>query len=150
MLFFARTICFFYHRKFLQQHTAVLGPLTTASSAAISMVTKSSNSGLQQWLLQLVEEVSLSFGEQVRALIDTVKQMDSTLQRRSKLQPTSASASSSSSATANMTDSEKISLQVSLDVEAYGKEILSLGLTQADLSNVAAYTALKELTVETA
>lgn len=70
---------------------------------------------LLQWKLEVIEDVSGSFLEQLRQLIDTVRQMESALQRRSKLRTTGGGAASMSGAA--LTDSEKISLQIRLDVE---------------------------------
>ncbi len=75
-------------------------------------------------------------------MIDTVKQMDSTLQRRSKLQ---AQAAGAAGGTANMTDSEKIALQIKLDIEAYGREISSIDL---DPSSVPAFVSLRDLSID--
>ncbi len=50
--------------------------------------------------------------------------MDTALQKRLKLRATTAGASSSSTTT--MSDSEKISLQLSLDAQQYGLDIRSL------------------------
>ena len=57
---------------------------------------------------------------QVQALMETVKQMDSALQRRSKLR-------TAASTVTNMSDSDKISLQLFLDVRAYGEVAYALG-----------------------
>lgn len=100
--------------------------------------------GLRAWLGVLLEDISASFAEQVAALIDTVKQMDSTLQRRSKLQQQQGTAAGPS---ATLTDSEKIALQMKLDIEAFGRELQSLGL---DLSSLSAFCALRELSFDVA
>jgi hypothetical protein len=85
----------------------------------------SGSSGLEAWYFDLLEEVTLSFLQQVQQLVDTVRQMDNALQRRSKIaQPSSFAASGS----ANMTDSEKISMQVQLDVLAFGADVSGLGV----------------------
>jgi hypothetical protein len=55
---------------------------------------------------------------QVQGLMETVKQMDTALQRRSKLK---------ANAGTTISDSDKISLQLLLDVRAYGRGIESLG-----------------------
>lgn len=160
-------------RRFLAQHAALAGKLSASAvtlagkcSHLLALISlsllklwntyvqeltycgvcwsggKEESGGLQAWLLALVQEVTLSFGEQVSALIDTVKQMDSTLQRRSKLQAQAAGAAAGS---ANMTDSEKIALQIKLDIEAYGKEIASIEL---DPSSVPAFVSLRDLSIE--
>jgi len=69
----------------------------------------------------LVEDITSYFSQQVQSLVDTVKQMDTALQRRSKAQrSTAASGPATGSA---MTDSEKIYLQISFDVSAFGEEV---------------------------
>lgn len=72
--------------------------------------------------MDLVEDVTSSFLLHVQSLMETVKQMDTALQRRSKLR------AGANSAGAGMSDSDKISLQISLDVKAYGAEIASMGI----------------------
>jgi len=71
---------------------------------------------LLQWKLEVIEDVSTSFLEQLRQLIETVRQMETALQRRSKLRTTTGGGAASASGVA-LTDSEKISLQIRLDVE---------------------------------
>ena len=121
-------------RKFLGRFSSVVGRVLSATAAGAP-----AEEALAAWQRALVEDVSSSFSEQVSALIETVKQMDSTLQRRSKLQQTSAAS------TAAMSDSEKIALQIKLDIEAYGRDIQSFGL---DLSQLQAFCTLKELSFE--
>lgn len=134
------------HRKFLDQFAPLAGRLSTAPStdaaAASGQVsgTGSTDQALVAWLGRVVEEVSGSFVEQVSALIETVKQMDSTLQRRNKQQ---ASAQPEKGAT--MTDSEKIALQIKLDIEAFGKDIAALGLNPEAVNG---YVSLKALSFE--
>lgn len=141
LLLTVKCVTFYSHRRFLQQHSTLAAKLSATSTAAVAEGQNSA--GLQAWLLGLVQEVTLSFGEQVAALIDTVKQMDSTLQRRSKLQAQGAAGSAGGSA--NMSDSEKIALQIKLDIEAYGREIASIDL---DPANVAAFVSLRDLSID--
>jgi hypothetical protein len=96
-------------------------------------------SGVESWYFGLLEEVALSFLQQVQQLMDTVRMMDSALQRRSKV--TSAGVSGSST-NANMTDSEKIALQVQLDVLAFGVDVSSLGVDANELPSYKALLAL--------
>ena len=124
-------------KKFLAQHSALCAKLCTTSASKES----AAQEGLRLWKIALAEEISLSFVEQVSALIETVKQMDSTLQRRSRLQQTAAATGNS-----NMSDSEKIALQIRLDVEAFGRDLQQLGIDTADVS---AFKKLSELSVET-
>eukprot|EP01038_Epipyxis_sp_PR26KG_P007667 gene7667-10431_t len=78
------------------------------------------------WEVELINEVTLSFYDQVKQLMETVKQMDSALQRRSKHR--TATQATGSGASVAMSDSEKISLQLVLDIEAFGKEIIKFGI----------------------
>jgi len=81
------------------------------------------------WQASIVEDVTSHYLEQVKALMETVKQMDSTLMRRSKIRPTAASSSATGNAgSSNLSDSEKIYLQVTLDIDAYGREVEQLGV----------------------
>jgi hypothetical protein len=95
---------------------------------------------VQAWKVGLAGDISWSFVEQVTALLETVRQMDSTLQRRSK----QLQHQQQQSATGT-TDSEKIALQIRLDIEAYGGHLERLGV---NLENISAYTALKKLKLE--
>jgi len=89
----------------------------------------------QDWRDEVLEDVTANFLQQVQGLMDTVRQMDSALQRRSKLRSTSGSGAST------MADSDKISLQVYLDVKAYGAELSALGV---NISVSKAYSGLLE------
>ena len=72
------------------------------------------------WEESVLEEITAGYLMQVQALMETVKQMDSALQRRSKLR-------TAASTITNMSDSDKISLQLFLDVRAYGEVAYALG-----------------------
>jgi len=105
----------------------------------------------------MLEDVTNCYAEQVRALMETVQQMESALQRRAKLRTagTSSGAGSSNSTTAPLTDSEKISMQIRLDIEAFGAQIESLftgtdnvptGLTSIDVEGmISGFVTLKKL-----
>lgn len=72
--------------------------------------------------------------------METVKTMDSALLRRSKLRSTNTSNNpTTTAAAAAMTDSEKIYLQVYLDVQYYGAQLTQLGI---QLHNVPSYAQL--------
>lgn len=88
------------------------------------------------WDLEIVEDVAANFLSQVQSLMETVKQMDSALQRRSKLRSTGGGSQQSAH---SLTDSDKISLQVYLDVKEFAGEITRLGL---DPSKVVSYNLL--------
>ncbi|KAJ1437160.1 hypothetical protein B484DRAFT_445351 [Ochromonadaceae sp. CCMP2298] len=134
-------------RSFLEQHGDLAQALALpeqneekegdAGTVAVTGAGAGSGAGLQRWLCLLLEDVSGSYAEQVRLLMDTVRQMEEALQRRAKLRTTGASGG------ASLTDSEKISLQIRLDVEAYAADIRTLGvLSSQDLPSLAALQAL--------
>ena len=62
-----------------------------------------------EWRADLVEDVASHYCEQLKALMETVKQMDSALMRRAKMRTATATSSTGGS---NMSDSEKIYMQV--------------------------------------
>lgn len=92
-------------RSFLAQHNKLIQPFAPQG----------------EWSANLLEDIASSFLIQVQSLMETVKQMDNALQRRSKIRTAGANTNS-------MTDSDKIALQVSLDVKAFGYELKSLGV----------------------
>lgn len=98
----------------LVQTMARLLPAASASSAVT-------------WKEQLCEDVTQVYQEQIVTLLDTVRQMDSALQRRQQQRGKAAAASGAGgggdagSANAVLTDSDKIYLQVKLDVQDYGR-----------------------------
>ena len=71
--------------------------------------------------------------------METAKQMDTALQRRSKLRSTNTGSTEGASADGKLGDSEKISLQILLDVLAYGEELKLLSL---NVDDSAAYQGL--------
>lgn len=76
--------------------------------------------------------------------METVKQMDSALQRRTKARPMANVPSSNAigaMTSGSMSDSEKISMQVALDVVAYGQDMIAL-LDVKDTSVVSSYVHL--------
>lgn len=80
-----------------------------------------------------MEDITASFLLQVQSLVETVKQMDSALQRRSKLR----TGPSAAGGTGTMSDSDKIALQITLDVKAYGAEISGLSINTLDVPSFA-------------
>lgn len=92
-------------RSFLAQHKNLIQPFAPQG----------------EWSSNLLEDITSNFLVQVQSLMETVKQMDNALQRRSKIRTAGANTNA-------MTDSDKISLQVSLDVKAFGLELKSLGV----------------------
>jgi hypothetical protein len=72
------------------------------------------------WSRAIVEHVTSSYTQQVQELMETAQQMDTALQRRSKLRSTPAQGTPGAVNAASMTDSEKIALQMLLDVQHFG------------------------------
>jgi len=105
-------------RSFIAQHKTLIQPFAPQG----------------EWSCSLLEDIASSFLVQVQSLMETVKQMDNALQRRSKIRTAGTN-------TNTMTDSDKIALQVSLDVKAFGLELKSLGV---EPDNSKAFTELLE------
>lgn len=74
---------------------------------------------------EIIENILVAFQEQVNSLMETVKQMDTALQRR-------AVKVKSNESSTQLSDVEKISLQVKLDVVAFGEDIRSMGINPLD------------------
>jgi hypothetical protein len=87
------------------------------------------------WKSEVIEQVTVAMQDQVTSLLETVKQMDSALQRRAKNRSTATGGNEGST----LTDSDKIALQLRLDIQAFGEEIRSMGLAP---SAIATYNAL--------
>ena len=68
----------------------------------------------EQWLAAVIEKTAQTFRARVHALIETVKSMDAALNKRSKTRAATG---------AGLSDSEKILLQLHLDVEAFGQMV---------------------------
>lgn len=128
-------------RQFLDRHERLVDQFASRRDAVGSS---------DRWDKELVEDVTTAFLQQVQSLMETVKQMDSALQRRSKLRQSgagaaSADASGRGSGAAALADSEKIALQVFLDVREFAAEIQKLGV---DPQEVLAYRLLTEEVAE--
>lgn len=109
------------NRLFCGQHGALIAPFAPRHAAGGS------------WDHELVEDVAANYLLQVQSLLETVKQMDTALQRRSKARAgTNAGAGAGA-----MTDSEKIALQIALDVKAFGAEINALQIAPSSVSSFA-------------
>ena len=87
------------------EHIVALFQNTFATADDSSLV-----SAAATWRADLIEDVSSNYYEQLKALMETVKQMDSALMRRSKMR--AGTATNASGGGGNMSDSEKIYLQV--------------------------------------
>lgn len=96
------------------------------------IATKFASRGL--WDVAIIEEVTGYFLQQVQSLLETVRQMDSALQRRTKARTPQTGVS----------DSEKIAMQVTLDVQAYGEEVKSL----ASLESIPSFDLLLRAVAE--
>lgn len=76
----------------------------------------------KQWQEVVVTNILELFVHQVQKIMKTVRQMDNTLQKRSRaIQPSSASAAGG---TATISDSDKMSLQLLLDVKEFRDEVV--------------------------
>lgn len=71
---------------------------------------------LISWNRAIVESVTSSYRQHVQELMETAQQMDNALQRRSKLRQGTPGAVLA----ASTTDSEKIAMQMLLDVQHFG------------------------------
>lgn len=116
----------------------IFQPLRSFLERYGSLISAFASSSSSRWDVELVEDVTCHFISQVQSLMETVKQMDSALQRRSKLRTgTAGSTSTSVPSNSNLTDSEKISLQVYLDVKEFAEEIKKIGVDPADVKSYA-------------
>lgn len=106
--------------------------LLLSSHLQSSTSTESAAASFVQMKLEIVETIVVAFQEQVNSLMETVKQMDTALQRRTIKTKVNESAS-------QLSDVEKISLQVKLDVIAFGEEVKSVGV---DIKQSVVYQAL--------
>ena len=106
--------------------------LLLSSHLQFSTSTESAAASFVQMKIEIVETIVVAFQEQVNSLMETVKQMDTALQRRTIKTKVNESAS-------QLSDVEKISLQVKLDVIAFGEEVKSVGV---DIKQSVVYQAL--------
>lgn len=113
-------------RDFIDNHSMLIPPSIPSS-----------------WVIDCVESVTMGYLQEVKLLMETAKQMDTALQRRSKLRSTNTgnTAEGGSVGDGKLGDSEKISLQILLDVLAYGDELQSLSLNIEDSEG---YRALQD------
>ena len=102
-------------KAFLKKHSAMLARvLLFNDSVDLSAMTTP-----LQWTQGVLDSISQTFTLHVQSLLETVRAMDSTLQSRRKILQLGEG-------TGAMSDSEKISLQVQLDVKAYAVDIHAL------------------------
>ncbi len=92
------------------------------------------------WQSDVCASITAAFHEQVSSLFETVKMMDNALQRRAKISTTNSSFAGAEP----LRDSDKIALQVQLDVKAYGEDLYKLGMWSRDHLTDAAITASVE------
>jgi hypothetical protein len=100
-------------KTFLKKHSAMLDLVLTAGDGASTQYL--------QWVRVILEASSQTFALQVQSLMETVRTMDSSLQSRRKMLQLGEGSGAGS-----MTDSEKISLQVQLDVNAYAADVYAV------------------------
>ncbi len=74
---------------------------------------------IDQWTPSIINDINANYLLQVQSLMETVVQMETDIKRRLKVTTT----------TNTMTDSEKIALQLRLDIKAYGNELEAMGLS---------------------
>lgn len=122
---------------------STLQPLGEFSETYGGYLTALGSTWQREWTLSIVEAVTASYCEQVRLLMETVRQMDTALLRRSKMRTTAAASSNAGT----MSDSQKINLQLLLDVEAYGVQVKSL--CGMDPLRMASYAELRTLITPT-
>ena len=81
------------------------------------------------WVVSLCERILVHFLQQVSSLLGTVKQMDNALQRRSSQQQRGGGRGvMGGRGSGALTDSDKIQLQLLLDVKEFGEELLKVGV----------------------
>lgn len=103
----------YFFRVFLNSHEKIL-----------SQILSERISGCYPFTVQVVNEAATHLLDNVRTLIDSVKQQDSTLMRRTKLAANTKAGA--------LTDTEKIILQVQLDVKLFGQEVGSVCKVSTD------------------
>jgi len=125
-------------KKLLNSHGKVVNAFQSAFSLTHCQAANEKDfaSTAANWQTTIVEDVTSHYLEQAKALMETVKQMDSALMRRSKIRPNAASSSTTGTASNNLSDSEKIYLQVTLDIDAYGREVEQLGVDSSLLKEL--------------
>ena len=106
-----------------------------SATAAISPRGPSANSAAG-WDSELVEDITAAFLLNVNSVMDTARQMDSALARRTKATGTGAAGV--------VSDSDKIHIQLALDVRAYEAAISALGV---EVALIPSLSALKEAVV---
>ena len=99
---------------------------TIAIDAIRATISSSEYSNL--WQADVVEDVTSTYLQQVQALVETARQMDSALMRRAKGGAPS-SAKGGSSGSGNMSDSEKIASQMIFDIRAFEQAVRGVGIS---------------------
>lgn len=89
--------------------------------------------GEVSWQVEIVEDITAAYLQQVQSLVETARQMDSVFMKRSKAAAPKAGATS-------LSDSEKIALQMIFDINEFQREIESVGIS--DPFRVASFAAL--------
>ena len=111
---------------------SVLAPLRTLCQGSlepiIAAITESFGSDTTRWCTEVAELVAAAMQDQVTSLLDTVKSMDSALQRRAKIRTTTGG-------DGVLTDSDKIAMQLRLDIQAFGEEMKTLKITPSAIAS---------------
>lgn len=104
----------------------------TTSTSTTPSTSTSTSSALVDWLAEVVLAVTQTYEEQVSSLFETVKSMDSALQRRAKIMASTTNTTTTSTTGTNavvsesLRDSDKIALQVQIDVLAFEEVVRSI------------------------
>lgn len=97
--------------------TGILAPYKSFVEKNKDMI--SAFAPIDQWTPSVINDINANYLLQVQSLMETVVQMETDIKRRLKVTTT----------TTTMTDSEKIALQLRLDIKAYGNELALMGLS---------------------
>ena len=110
----------------------VLGPLKKFLDKFAESAEETAATTRQKWLTYVAELITSQFLQRVQALIETVRSMDVALNKRAKLKPNAVSGGTAGS----MSDSEKILLQLYLDVQSYYTQVTEIGAVSSDIPSL--------------
>lgn len=107
------------------------GPLRAFVAKYSAAANLCSSTPTRAWISGIIESICIVFRTRVQSLIDTVKSMDAALNKRSG-RPKVANSS-------GMSDSDKILLQLLLDVQAFASMAVAMDVP---IESIPSYTAL--------
>ena len=110
----------------------ILGPLKKFLDKFAASAEETAAATRERWLTQVAELITSQFLQRVQALIETVRSMDVALNKRAKMKPSAAAGGNAST----MSDSEKILLQLYLDVQSYYAQIAEIGAVSSDIPSL--------------